>query len=356
VTLQLGDINDHLILQGDAVRIPLPDLSVNLTIGSPPYRKARHYLEGGKNLGIARDTEEWIDWMLVVTAEALRVTDGPVIWVAWGSTEDRNYHPICEGLMYRWWQGGGHAYRPCYWHRVGIPGSGGDDWFRADVEYVMCFKRPGELPWSDNTAMGHPPKWAPGGEMSHRLSDGKRVNQWGPVGGPLGMGMRKANGTIRKRERPSHVVGTKIMYRRSSDGTRQHTKRTADGEMEHQTYVPPVLANPGNLIATTVGGGQMGHALAHENEAPYPVDVPEWFIRSLCPPGGLVLDPFHGSGTTTEAALKHGRRAIGLDLRRSQCFNARQRITRPHAPVMKSGRAKVDAEPLPLFRDEGGGT
>jgi DNA modification methylase len=308
VTLQLGDINDHLILQGDAVRIPLPDLSVNLTIGSPPYRKARHYLEGGKNLGIARDTEEWIDWMLVVTAEALRVTNGPVVWVAWGSTEDRNYHPICEGLMYRWWQSGGHAYRPCYWHRVGIPGSGGDDWFRADVEYVMCFKRPGELPWSDNTAMGHPPKWAPGGDLSYRT----------PKCGPNGY----ANGDLRERRH----------------------------------WTQPELCNPGNLVRTLVGGGQLGHELAHENEAPYPVDVPEWFIRSLCPPGGLVLDPFHGSGTTTEAALKHGRRAIGLDLRRSQCLNTRQRITRPHAPVMKSSRAKVDAQPLPLFRDEGGGT
>ena len=29
--------------------------------------------------------------------------------------------------------------------------------------------REGKLPWSDNTACGHPPKWAPGGEMSHRL-------------------------------------------------------------------------------------------------------------------------------------------------------------------------------------------
>ena len=85
----------------------------------------------------------------------------------------------------------GSAYRPCYWHRVGISGSGGDQWFRADVEYAMCFKRPGPLPWSDNTAMGHPPKWAPGGEMSHRLSDGTRCNPVGRPREPIRSGCRR---------------------------------------------------------------------------------------------------------------------------------------------------------------------
>jgi hypothetical protein len=54
---------------------------------------------------------------------------------------------------------------------------GGKDWFRSDTEYVMCFKGPGELPWANNTPMGHPPKWEPGGEMSYRITNGTRINE-----------------------------------------------------------------------------------------------------------------------------------------------------------------------------------
>jgi hypothetical protein len=91
-------------------------------------------------------------------------------------------------------------------------------------------------------------------------------------------------------------------------------------------YDPPVLANPGNLISIPVGGGLMGHPLAHENEAPFPEELAAWFIRSHCPPGGIVLDPFGGSGSTVAAALKEGRRGVSLDIRPSQCALARRRL------------------------------
>jgi hypothetical protein len=319
------------LVQGDAVRLPLPDCSVDLVVGSPPYRKARLYLEDGKDLGIARDTEDWIEWMLAVTTEALRVCRGAVVWVAAGSTEDRNYHPICEGLMYRWWRQGGHAYRPCYWHRVGIPGSGGDQWFRADVEYAMCFKRPGELPWSDNTACGHPPVYGPGGAMANRRSDGSRVNDpWHKQGRGNGLGGRQPDG--RKN------LG-------STAAKREKVRR--DSLSNGKSCSVPVLANPGNLLSTGAGGGnQLGHELAYENEAPFVEEVPERFILSLCPPGGTVLDPFDGSGTSVSVAVRNGRNGIGLDLRRSQADLARRRIVdqlerqeRPHKP---RGRSVAD--------------
>ncbi len=324
-----------MIARADAVRIPLADRSVDLVIGSPPYVDARTYLEGGRDLKIARKCEAWIEWMLEVTAEALRVSRGLVLWVVAGKTKDWRYQPAPEGLLYRWWAAGGHCFRPVYWHRVGIPGSGSGVWYRADIEHVLCFKRPGKPDYANPTANGHAPKYAPGGDMSHRLTDGTRRNQWG--GGEKSSSNKGKNGEIQKSGRPSHRV---------------KTMREPDGSLHAQGYDAPDLANPGNLlhadldqgsifeeialmeaggevpnlIHTAVGGGLMGHDLAHENEAPYPCAVPSFFINSHCPPGGLVLDPFVGSGSTIQAALEAGRRGIGMDLRQSQCVLSRRRI------------------------------
>lgn len=289
---------DWMLAQADATTVPLADNVVDMVLGSPPYQDARTY-----GIDAQRKCEEWVDWMLEVSTECARVCWGPIFWVVWGVTRKRNYWPAPEGLQWKWWKQGGECqlYRPSVFHRVGIPGSGGTDYLRADWEYVVCLKRPGELPWSENTAMGHPPKWAPGGEMSYRLSDGTRVNQWGGSYPPESQNnTRRTSGKRDKKFRPSH---------------RQHTKCRADGEMEEQNYIPPVLANPGNVIHCKVGGGQMGHPLAHKNEAPFPEDLAEFFIRSFCPPRGLVLDPFVGSGTTLAAAWKAGRRGIGFDIR-----------------------------------------
>lgn len=317
---------------GDCVETmdSMPADYVDLVFGSPPYCDARTY-----GINAQRGCVEWVEWMLSVSESAARISKGPVIWVIAGVTRKRNYWPACEGLMWEWWKRGGthQLYRPCAFHRVGIPGSGGKDWFRADWEYVVCLKRPGALAWADNTAAGHPPRWAPGGEMSHRISDGERVNQWGPVGGPGGGGARRANGTKKPRRRPSH---------------RTHTKRKPNGDMETQGYNVPVKANPGNLltgvvyieecqaalaeyergtvVSGKVGGGQMGDDLAHENEAPFPEWLAEVFVCSFCPEGGTVLDPFSGSGTTVAVAKKWGRYGIGIDVRESQAEIAAKRI------------------------------
>ncbi|QBJ00892.1 site-specific DNA-methyltransferase [Mycobacterium phage Henu3 PeY-2017] len=48
--------------------------------------------------------------------------------------------------------------------------------------------------------------------------------------------------------------------------------------------------------------------------AVYPVALPQRCILAGCKPGGTVLDPFNGSGTTGLAAQRTGRKYIGIDL------------------------------------------
>jgi len=44
-----------------------------------------------------------------------------------------------------------------------------------------------------------------------------------------------------------------------------------------------------------------------------PLNLMRWLVRLVTPSGGIVLDPFAGSGTTIEAALREGFRPVGIE-------------------------------------------
>jgi DNA modification methylase len=52
---------------------------------------------------------------------------------------------------------------------------------------------------------------------------------------------------------------------------------------------------------------------AHGHGAGTPLALCRWWTRYICPPGGLILDPFFGSGTVGVAAVKEGRRCVGVE-------------------------------------------
>lgn len=51
-----------------------------------------------------------------------------------------------------------------------------------------------------------------------------------------------------------------------------------------------------------------------EHNAPFPAELVRRCIATGSPPGGFVLDPFVGSGTTLRVALATGRHSVGIDL------------------------------------------
>lgn len=313
------------ILLGDSLDLmkAMPDASVDLVFTSPPYEAARTY-----GIGFNLKGQDWVDWAVARFVECVRVSRGMVCWVVEGQTRKFRWSAAPVLFMADLHRAGVHLRKPPAFARIGIPGSGGPDWLRNDYEFIVCGSRGGKLPWSDNTAMGKPPKWGPGGEMSYRDSSGIRRNQWGGTA-KRQVGERKSNGTRSSPHRPSHVYQNGHGVEGCKGGTktgRRVMTRTRRGSRDNGAYNIPVLANPGNVLKINVGGGVMGSALCHENEAPFPEALAEFFIRSFCQPDGLVLDNFCGSGTTLATAIRCGRRAIGMDVRQSQVDLSRRRI------------------------------
>ncbi|MEJ5306749.1 MAG: site-specific DNA-methyltransferase [candidate division WOR-3 bacterium] len=69
-----------------------------------------------------------------------------------------------------------------------------------------------------------------------------------------------------------------------------------------------------------------GDKLKHLHPATFPDKLPFDLIQCFCPEGGIVLDPFIGSGTTAIAALKLSRKFIGFEISKEYCDLAYKRI------------------------------
>ncbi len=283
------------IQRGDCLEVlrAMPDNSVDLILGSPPYEDARTY-----GIGFRLKGQEWVDWMVARWFEMQRVSRGLVVMVVEGKTRNFRWSATPALLMADLHRAGFNLRKPPIYSRVGIPGSGGPDYFRNDYEFCVVTCRPGKLHWSDNTACGHPPKYGVGGACSNRTADGRRMNR-------EKFGDENGNAASKKR----------------------------------RGYAKPAKANPGNVIHCKVGGGLMGSLIAHENEAPFPESLVEPFVLSFVPPGGIVLDPFCGSGTVPAVAVKTGRHWIGIDVRESQVDATSRRVTEARGLKNESGAA-----------------
>lgn len=60
--------------------------------------------------------------------------------------------------------------------------------------------------------------------------------------------------------------------------------------------------------------------------ATFPPELPEICIKAGCPEGGIVLDPFHGAGTTGMIALRLYRDCIGIEIKPEYVELSRKRI------------------------------
>jgi DNA modification methylase len=89
-------------------------------------------------------------------------------------------------------------------------------------------------------------------------------------------------------------------------------------------------------------------ARANRHPTVKPIDAMRWLCRLVTRPGGLVLDPFAGSGTTGCAAALEGFRFVGCEMDEAHADLARRRIAH-WAPKGEPDAPDCDAPQLDLF-------
>lgn len=80
-----------------------------------------------------------------------------------------------------------------------------------------------------------------------------------------------------------------------------------------------------------------------------PTDLMTYLCRLVTPPGGVVLDPFMGSGSTGKAAASEGFGFIGIEMDSDYYKIAERRIGAAMAPIQ--GQQNTSAEQLTLFSE-----
>lgn len=75
-----------------------------------------------------------------------------------------------------------------------------------------------------------------------------------------------------------------------------------------------------------------------------PLEIIDRMIQASCPAGGIVLDPFMGSGTTAVSAKRCGRHFVGFELNPEYCAIIQQRLASPEAQLMP--RKNLPTEPV----------
>ena len=81
-----------------------------------------------------------------------------------------------------------------------------------------------------------------------------------------------------------------------------------------------------------------------------PLEIIERMVKASCPPGGVVLDLFMGSGTTALAAKRCGRDFVGFELNPDYCAIIEQRLTALAQELAEPAAPKVEKKKEPAKR------
>lgn len=314
----------------------ISDESVDCCITSPPYWQKRQYENGG--IGLERTPQEYIDSLFAIIKEVKRILKPHGSF--WLNIGDSYLKKSLLGIPWRvalmMIDDGWLLRNDVIWnkHKGGL--NPNKDRFGSVFEDVFFFVK-SENYYFDADAIRSKPRQAvvKNGavvsatgvsgirykrqiELSTSLSAAEKENAMAQLNHVLerikGGEISDFRMVIRNEQRTTHSDSTKL------SGRAKELKEKGF----YFLFYNPKGTMPGNVWDIIPEDTQ--HRKMHF--APYPEELCVIPIKSTCPQGGIVLDPFSGTGTTMKVAYELGRKSIGIDLSSEYIKLAKQRICR----------------------------
>lgn len=275
---------DHLvntIIHGDALERTksLPSESVECIITSPPYFRLRNYGVNGQ-LGLETHVDEWVKQLRALAMQLKRVLKPEgTFWLNLGdsySTHQREGAPrksllaAPERLLLSLIEDGWTIRNKVVWAKTNPMPSSVRDRLSTTHEFVYLLTKSSRYYFALDEI-----------REPHRSRPPTRTDQTRPG---------------------KYAAGTPALGP-NSDGDDGLRSLKARGMVGH-----PLGKNPGDVWRMATAHYKDAHF------ATFPESLVRRMIRTGCPPGGTVLDPFMGAGTTAVVAEQEGRTWIGIEL------------------------------------------
>jgi adenine-specific DNA-methyltransferase len=299
VSDNLADNATATLIEGDTLAVlrEMPPGSVKLVVTSPPYNI-------GKEYETQVELAHYLDWLRPVVAELRRVLhpEGNVAWQVGNFIDDGEVYPL-------------------------------DCWFYP-IFKELGFKLRNRIVWHFDHGL----------HATHRLSGRYETLMWFSKGDNYTWNLDPIR------------VPAKYPGKRHYKPGPQYGTPSGNPLGKNPSDIWKLLVHEWETGLWNIPNVKANHPEKTLHPCSFPIELVERCVLSMTNEGDVVLDPFTGVGSAMLAALKHGRRSIGIDKEQKYLNEARRRIdmlasgTLPYRRMGKpvhvpSGKEKVSQVP-----------
>lgn len=361
-------VSRNAVLVGDALmRLrQLPSDSIDCVVTSPPYYGLRDYHAAGQ-IGLEESVHEWVDRLRVVFIEVKRVLKPTgSLWLNLGDSYSRHIRLGAppkgqllgpERLLLMLTQGGWLCRNKVVWSKTNAMPTSIADRLNTTHDFVYFLVRSPRY-FFDLDLIREP-------HTSSKVSKGsiKSLEATDHLG-PLAMGSNAGLAKAKAEGRAGHALG-------KNPGDVWRLSASSYKGAHFATFPPsliekPILATCPERVCQSCGKAWTRRSFVDrvssknrsdkQSRDPHVRRYNESYsvIRSLGPlvpcgcnaptRPGIVLDPFFGTGTVGEVALKHGRDFLGIELNPEYVKLAERRIAA--VSTTEKPKAPYTTEPL----------
>lgn len=322
-----SDLLSPCFVCGDSLNVlkKIPDNSIDCVITSPPYYMKRQYLGGG--IGLEKTYQEYVENLLVIIKEIYRILKPTgSFWLNIGDSyknkqllnipyriaikmqDEQNWilrntviWDKMKGAMSQSKDSLGNEYEP-FFHFVKKKNG-----YYYDADSVR--KKPRKAHIENGAVVSATGvsgvRYRRKIELSTELTDEQRKNAI--------MALDNVLDRIKNGEISDFRMVIKGANQRVTNGNTTNLSGRAK-ELEEKGYYFLFYNPKGSMISDVwqiIPEDTQGRKL---HFAPYPEDLIKTPIILTCPPKGIVLDPFTGTGTTNYVSAMLQRKSIGIDM------------------------------------------
>ncbi|KKT74337.1 MAG: methylase N-4/N-6 domain protein [Parcubacteria group bacterium GW2011_GWB1_44_7] len=260
------------ILLGDSREIlkKIDGNFIDLIVTSPPYADRRKNTYGGIS------TEEYVEWFLPVSEQLLRVLKptGTFILNIKEKAENGERSIYVIELILALRKQGWLWTEEFIWHKKNSYPGKWPNRFRDSWERVLQFNKARDFNMYQEAVM-------------------VPVGDW-------------ANGRLKNLS--------------ETDKIRDNSKSGSGFGKNISNWLKRSMVYPNNVLQFATICNNKNHS------AVFPEELPEWFIKLFTQANDWVLDPFLGSGTTSEVSQRMGRNSIGIDIMPEYVEMAKEKV------------------------------